>query len=100
MVDEYARAATCEERQHGDELVGLRPNVDEHVERHELVQKRLGVVVIVDAVVCDVPRDADDPSALEPRQVVERRVVAHYCDALVAPLTCAIVSSMQELSRP
>ena len=47
----------------------------------------LGVVVIVDPVVRDIPCHADDSSALEPLQIVECRVVAHHCDTLVAPLT-------------
>ena len=49
-----------EHRHHRHELVVLDLNIDEHVERDELLQERLRIAVIIDAVVRDVPRNADD----------------------------------------
>ena len=87
MVDEDANAGIGKQRHHRHELVVLDLDIDEHVERDELLQERLRVAVVVDAVVRDVPCHADDALALERPQLVQGRVVCDHGDALVASRT-------------
>ena len=68
-------------------MIGLGTDVDEHVERLELLQERLGVVVIVDPVIRHVPCHTEDASTLETFQFLQGHVVADHCDTLVASLT-------------
>src|SRR5213079_2288805 len=73
MVNEDVRAGIREERHHVHELIVLDLDIDEHVERDELLQERLRIEVVVEAVVRDVPCHADDTLALEHLELVQGR---------------------------
>ena len=87
VIDQDAHAGIGKQRHHANELVVLDLDIHEHVELDESIEERLGVAVVIDAVVRDVPCHADHSGALEPLQVVECRVVAHHGDTLVTPRT-------------
>ena len=87
MVNEDVRAGIREERHHVHELIVLDLDIDEHVERDELLQERLRIEVVVEAVVRDVPCHADDTLALEHLELVQGRVVCDHGDAPVTSRT-------------